>query len=201
MLPVDGGSARDLRAAAIAADPARQLTGLTPPPTGPTPARRLRAGDFFSLPEKRGGRRSQPCPYWHVPDGSTPSFRWSSGVCARCASVGFDHATRVFAIEIRRLATKPSPVRKHKESKNPSEGALARASALADLWAGRLVDRVGCGALSTGVTAGSRALQSLVAGADRIAALALVLHIINLHLTHHSNPNCTHERHNDVHDR
>ena len=28
MLPVDGGSARDLRAAAIAADPSRQLTGL-----------------------------------------------------------------------------------------------------------------------------------------------------------------------------
>jgi hypothetical protein len=61
-------------------------------------------------------------------------------------------------------------VRKPKEQ-NPSDGASARASALSDLWAGRLVDRGSCGALSTGVTAGPRILQSLVAGVDRIAAL------------------------------
>jgi hypothetical protein len=58
MLPVDDGSARDLRAAVIAVGPARQLTGLTPPPTGPTPARKLRAGDFSLLSGRRGRRIS-----------------------------------------------------------------------------------------------------------------------------------------------
>src|SRR5207248_720922 len=63
MLPVDGGSARDLRAAVLAAGPARQLTGLTPPPTGPTPARRLRAGDFSLLSGRVGeGSACRPAP-------------------------------------------------------------------------------------------------------------------------------------------
>jgi len=38
-----------------------------------------------------------------------------------------------------------------------------RALALTALWAGRLVDDVRCGALSTGVAAGSRVLQNLAA--------------------------------------
>jgi len=38
-----------------------------------------------------------------------------------------------------------------------------RALALTALWAGRLVDVVRCGALSTGVAAGSRVLRNLAA--------------------------------------
>jgi hypothetical protein len=161
VLPVDGGSARDLRAAVIAAGPARQLTDLTPPPTGPTPARRLRAGDFsLSCPEEdQSAARDR--------DGFAFACRWSSPVGRR--EVRQVHQARL--VFVARIGGSPGslPIPDPKDE-NPSEGAHARASALSDLWAGRLVDRGSCGALSTGVTAGPRVLQSLVAGADRIAA-------------------------------
>jgi hypothetical protein len=71
-------------------------------------------------------------------------------------------------------ATSEEAFRSETQGIKSFDGDRALASALSDLWAGRLVDRDSCGALSTGVTAGPRVLQSPVAGADRIAALDLV---------------------------
>ena len=53
MVPVDGGSARDLRAAAITVDSARQLTGLCATDHRPDARARAPRGGSFSFPPKR----------------------------------------------------------------------------------------------------------------------------------------------------
>ena len=61
-MPVDGGSARDLRAAAITADSARQLTGLCATAHRPDArAQAPRRGSFFFLQRKKNNNPTGAC--------------------------------------------------------------------------------------------------------------------------------------------
>ena len=66
MGPVDGGSARDLRAAAITANPARQLTGLCATAHRPYPRAQVSSRDFFREREKKPGEKK----FTHRPAGA-----------------------------------------------------------------------------------------------------------------------------------
>ena len=75
MLPVDGGSARDLRAAAIAVDPARQLTGLCATTHRPDARAQAPAEDFSLCPE--GEEMSgQPCSVFQRGEMAGDRIQW-----------------------------------------------------------------------------------------------------------------------------
>jgi hypothetical protein len=59
---VDGGSARDLRAAAITANPARQLTGLCATAHRPDARAQVSSRDFLSRKREENERRNSPPP-------------------------------------------------------------------------------------------------------------------------------------------
>ncbi len=185
MLPVDGGSARDLRAAVIcgwsgATAHRPHATTHRPDACAQAPGRR-----FLSLvrkEEKEEKKKDQPAApvsaRWlrvrlsmEFARGATrgPTGPTSPAWCSRS---GFGGTREPFRFRNPRTKIHPrQPARRRQRCQT--------------CGAGRLVDRTSCGALSTGVTAGPRVLQSLVAGADRIAALRSRPLVVGLCLTRH----------------
>jgi hypothetical protein len=91
------------------------------------------------------------------------------------------------AIEIRPFAKKAFPGPEHKDQKS-IQGAFARGLALTDLWTGRLVNHVGCGALSIRCGSAVGVRHSFVAGAGRIAVPWISSPTVGPRLTRYPDP-------------
>jgi hypothetical protein len=105
--PVDGGSARDLRAAAITANPARQLTGLCATAHRPTRSRAVSSRDFFREEEKTEKKSpTGACARALAHESGVGRAPWSTRFpAARCPSpvAGRSRALRNLAAAVDRL--------------------------------------------------------------------------------------------------